>query len=174
MLDRHEEKYQGTYDDLQCILLWRTRLLEEKDNVFTICFHHEQFFGKVFERKPDKCCSILKSHCHNSKAHRVINLEMAKTLKEKGFSDVWPGSKLCRQCVTKYGKFTLSPENENIKIITTESSQDELASDDDFLLYESPPKKSLILESIGVSWLIFMELPNPVVLQMQKVNWKKF
>ena len=51
-------------DDLQCILLWRARLLEEKDNVFTICFHHEQFFGKVFERKTDKCCSILKSyHC---------------------------------------------------------------------------------------------------------------
>ena len=46
-------------DDLQCILLWRARLLEEKDNVFTICFHHEQFFGKVFERKADKCCSIL-------------------------------------------------------------------------------------------------------------------
>ena len=46
-------------DDLQCILLWRARLLEEKDNRFTICFHHEQFFGKVFERKADKCCSIL-------------------------------------------------------------------------------------------------------------------
>ena len=142
MLDRQEEKYQGTCDDLQCILLWRTRLLEEKDNVFTICFHHEQFFGKLFERKPDKCCSILKSHCHNSKAHRVINFEMAKILKEKGFSDVWPGSKLCRQCVTKYGKLAKSPENENIKIITTESSQDELASDDDFLLYESQKKKT--------------------------------
>ena len=24
-------------DDLQCILLWRARLLEEKGNVFTIC-----------------------------------------------------------------------------------------------------------------------------------------
>ena len=32
-------------DYLQCILLWRTRLLEEKDNVFMICFHHEQLFG---------------------------------------------------------------------------------------------------------------------------------
>ena len=64
------------HDDLQCILLWRARLLEEKDNVFTIYFHHEQLFGKVFERKADKCCSILKSDHHNSKAHRVINLEM--------------------------------------------------------------------------------------------------
>ena len=32
---------------------------QENDNVFTICFCHEQFFGKVFERKADKCCSIL-------------------------------------------------------------------------------------------------------------------
>ena len=56
--------------------------MEEKDNVFTSCFHHEQFLGKVFERKDDKCCSILKSHRCNSKDHRVINLEMAKILKE--------------------------------------------------------------------------------------------
>ena len=60
--------------NLQYILLWRARLLEEKYNVFTIYFYHEQIFGKVFERKADKCCSISKSHHHNSKAHRVINL----------------------------------------------------------------------------------------------------
>ena len=59
MLDRQEENIEDLDEDLQCILLWRARLLEEKDNVFTICFHHEQFFGKVFERKADKCCSIL-------------------------------------------------------------------------------------------------------------------
>ena len=71
-----------------------------------ICFHHEQFFGKVFERKADKCCSILKSYGCNSEAHRVINLEMAKILKEKGFNDVLPGQKLCRQCLTKHEKLT--------------------------------------------------------------------
>ena len=53
-------------DDLQCIMFWRARLLEEKDNVFTTCF-----FGKVFERKADKCCRILKSHCRNSKTRNV-------------------------------------------------------------------------------------------------------
>ena len=63
--------------------------------MFTICFHHEQFFGKVFETKADKCCSILKSHCRSSKAHRVINLEMAKILEEKRFNDILPGQKLC-------------------------------------------------------------------------------
>ena len=56
-------------------------------------------------------CSVLKSHHHNSKAHRVINLKMAKILKEKGFNDVLPGQKLCRQCVTKYEKLTKPPES---------------------------------------------------------------
>ena len=153
MLDRQEENIKELDDVLQCSLLRKARLLEEKDNVFTICFHHEQFFGKVFERKADKCCSILKSYRCNSKAHRVINLEVAKILKEKGFNDVLPGQKLCRQCVTEYEKLTKPPENKNMtEIIETESSQDELASDDDFRLYESPKKKlNSTLESIGVS-----------------------
>ena len=89
--------------------------------MFTICFHHDQFFGRVFGRKPDKCCSILRSDHRNSKAHRVINLEMAKILKEKGFNNVLPGQKLCRQCVTEYEKLSKPPENENItEIIGTE------------------------------------------------------
>ena len=102
-------------------MLWRARLLEEKDSVFMICFHHEQFFGKVFKRKADKCCRILKSRHHNIKAHREIYLEMAKILKEKGFSNVLPGQKLCRQCLTKYEKLTKPPENENMaEFIKTE------------------------------------------------------
>ena len=138
---------------MQCILLWIARLLEEKDNVCTICFRHEQLFGKVFERTADKCCSILKSHRRNSKAHTVINLEMVKILKEKKFNDVLPGQKLCRQCVTEYEKLTKAPENENMtEIIETKSSQDELASNDNFLLYKSPKKKlNSTLNSVGVS-----------------------
>ena len=98
-------------------------------------------FGEVFERKADKCCSILKSHCRNSKPHKVINLEIAKTLKEKWFN-VLPGQKLCRQCVTKYEKLTKPPENENMtEIIDTEFTRRISISDDDFLLYESPKKK---------------------------------
>ena len=138
-------------DNLQYSLLWRTRLLEEKD-VFTIYLWHEQFFGKVFEIKADKCCTILKFHCNNSKAHRAINLEMAKILREKGFNNVLPGQKLCSQCVIEYEKLTKPPKNENMtEIIETESSQDELAPDDDFLLYGSPKKKlNSTLENIGV------------------------
>ena len=95
-------------NDLQCVLLWRPKV-------------------------------SLKSPRRNSRVYGVINLEIAKVLKEKGFNDVLPGQKLCRQCVTEYEKLTKPPENENMtEIIETESSQDELASDDDFLLYESP------------------------------------
>ena len=46
---------------------------------------------------------------------------MAKVLREKGFNDVLPGQKLCRQRVTKYEKITKLPENENMtEIIETE------------------------------------------------------
>ena len=120
-------------DDLQCIFLWRVRLLEEQDNAFTIRFHHEQVFRKVFERKADKCCSILRYHRCNIKGHRVIN-EMTKILQEKGFNAVLPAEILCRKSVTEYEKLTKPPKNENMtENIETESSQDELASDDDFL-----------------------------------------
>ena len=64
---------------------------------------------------------------------------MAKILKEQGFNDALPGQKLSRQCVTKYEKLTKPPENEDMtETIETESSQDKLASDDNFLLYELP------------------------------------
>ena len=54
--------------------------------------------------------------------------------------------------ITKDEKLTKPPENENMtETIETESSEKELASDDDFLLYESPKKKlNSTLESIGV------------------------
>ena len=58
--------------NLQYILLRRAKLLEEKDNVFAICFHHEQFSGKVFESKADKCCSILTKDPNRYKKVRTF------------------------------------------------------------------------------------------------------
>ena len=54
--------------------------------------------------------------------------------------------------ITEDEKLTKPPENENMtETIETESSEKELASDDDFLLFESPKKKlNSTLESIGV------------------------
>ena len=59
---------------------------------------------------------------HVTEVPRVINLEMAKILNKKGFNDVLPGQKFCRQCVTEYEKLTKPPENVNMtKIIKPES-----------------------------------------------------
>ena len=38
-------------DDLQCILLWRARLLEEKDNVFTIFSIMNSFLGRYLRER---------------------------------------------------------------------------------------------------------------------------
>ena len=59
--------------------------------------------------------------------------------------------KICRLWVTEYEKLTKQPENENVTEII-ECSQDELVSNDNFLLYESLKKKlNATLERIGVS-----------------------
>ena len=81
--------------------------------------------------------------------------------------------KICRLWVTEYEKLTKQPENENVTEII-ECSQDELVSNDNFLLYESPKKKlNATLESIGVS-LGNIHAVAQIMLQMQKVNWKRF
>ena len=65
---------------------------------------------------------------------------MAKILKEKGFNDVLPGQKLCKQCVNKYEKLTNHLKMTTWQKLLRQSSQDELASDNDFLLYQSQKK----------------------------------
>ena len=88
---------------------------------------------------------------------------MAKIPKEKECNDVLPGQWcITRQCETQYEKLTKPPENENMtEIIEIESSQDKLASDVDFLLYESLKKKiNSTLESIRIS-----PVDNDVVAQ---------
>ena len=81
-------------------ILWRCGL---SDHVFaaqdvTICFHHEQVYGRVFERRvPEKCCDIFNTHKKKAKGHHVITLEIAKKLKGDGY-EVKPGWKLCRNC----------------------------------------------------------------------------
>ena len=101
---------------------------------------------------------------------------MAKILNEKGFNDVLPGHKLCRQCVTEYKKLIKPPENEHMtEVIETESSQDKLVSDDDFLLHESPKKKiKWTLERIGVSSVnIHGVIQHSRASNSSKVDWKR-
>ena len=48
-------------EDIQEILLWRAELLGHEGEL-TICFHHQQLFGNVFERRAKYCCGVLGSH----------------------------------------------------------------------------------------------------------------
>ena len=41
----------------------------------SLCFHHEQLFGNVFERKLDKCCSVLKYRKRKVKP-KIKNLKL--------------------------------------------------------------------------------------------------
>ena len=67
---------------------------------------------------------------------------MAEILTEKGFSDLLPGQKLRRQCVTGYEKLTKLPKNESMtEIIETGVHKMNVHQMMIFLLYESPKKK---------------------------------
>ena len=86
-------------EDIQEILLWRAGLLGHEGEL-TICFHHQQLFGKVFEKRPKCCCRVLGSHQCRVQSKKQIFLLMVKELKAKGYN-VIPGHSLCCQCVKK-------------------------------------------------------------------------
>ena len=72
-------------EDIQEILLWRAGLLGH-DRELTICFHHQQLFGNMFERKAKYCCWVLGSHQCWVQSKIQISLLMAKKLKAKGYN----------------------------------------------------------------------------------------
>ena len=86
-------------EDIQEILLWRAGVLGHEGEL-TICFHHQQLFGNVFERRAKYCCGVLGSHQRRVQSKKQISLLMAKGLKARGYN-VIPGHSLCRQCVKK-------------------------------------------------------------------------
>ena len=84
------------------IFLWRAGLLNQKDHVKTICHHHEQVFGNVFERRETKCCGVLIKHKRKVKAEQLITLKMAQHLKSKNVYVV-SGQHFCRQYKVGFG-----------------------------------------------------------------------
>ena len=50
----------------------------------TICTHHSKKFGRVIERKFNKCCNIFHSHKVKAKGGHIITLHLAKQLRQKG------------------------------------------------------------------------------------------
>ena len=134
--------------DTQTVYLWRAGLLEHHGENMTICFHHEQMFGNVFERYATKCCGILNSHRRKTQGSKKVTLHMAQQLIAKNF-DVQPGLMLCRHCITTYENL-ISASSPNTE---AEETSMEVALDDTTYNVHSTPKKRLniSLETIDVS-----------------------
>ena len=62
-LDGFEEEEAETYS-------WRAELLDAKKDMMTICDHHKQVFGNVFERRINKCCGVLMNHRRKVKSEK--------------------------------------------------------------------------------------------------------
>ena len=95
------EEFSKIKTDEQDLLLWRSGLRSHHDELITICNHHMQKYGPVFERIQDKCCNIFNIHNKKKvKGDRMISLNTAKQLELKGFR-VTPGFKFCYNCSVK-------------------------------------------------------------------------
>ena len=48
-------------EGIQQLLLWRAGILGHEEEL-TLCFHHQQLFGNLFDRRAKCCCGVLGSH----------------------------------------------------------------------------------------------------------------
>ena len=53
--------------------LWREGYLNVKEKEITICYHIEQEFGNVSERRESKCCGVLMKHSHKVKGEQAMS-----------------------------------------------------------------------------------------------------
>ena len=78
-------------DDKQETLLMRAGIACDGDKTdMTICIHHGKKFGRVFERRFEKCCNIFNSHKLKAKDGHMTALHLAKQLRKRGL-DATPG-----------------------------------------------------------------------------------
>ena len=108
----------------------------------TICFHHQQLFGDVFERRANYCCGVVRSHQHRVQSKKQISLLMTRELKAKGYN-VIPGHSLCRQCVKKYDNIMEGDQNE--------SDVEQNESDNDCSCEMPRRKLNTSLDTMGIS-----------------------
>ena len=80
---------------------------------------------------------------------------MAEILTEKGFSDLLPGQKLRRQCVTGYEKLTKPPKNENMTEIIETGVHKMNVHQMMIFCCMNHQKRNLTPESIGVSPVVY-------------------
>ena len=95
------ENLRDYSEDVQETLLMRAGIQHQPDKAnMTICTHHSKKFGRVFERKFNKCCNIFHSHKVKAKGGHIITLHLAKQLRQKGLGAT-PGWQLCRNYFKK-------------------------------------------------------------------------
>jgi len=70
------------------------------ENNSTICYNHESWFLKLFEKRQVSCCDPFSKHILRTKKNdlRAITFEMANQLNQLLNSDIKPGQKLCKEC----------------------------------------------------------------------------
>ena len=140
--------------DERTTLLWRSNLLDSQNDILTICYHHYEQFGRVFERNQHKCIGLDTPKGHKAKGQKAISLFEAIKLKEKGYVVV-PGQKLCRQCMKKYEDIVSQVKAEPEKMETETETEDEIQTETEEEPHEymESPKKRLntSLETVGVS-----------------------
>ena len=164
----HEECHKTTYsrstglrrldelaDDIQHTYLWRAGLLDKQQEIETICFHHEQLLGNVFERRNNSsCCGVLIKHQKKVVGKKRITLVMADILESRNHNVV-PGHMLCRHCVDVYDSLSITDEqSENEDPVAEPNSSDDMdeAADVDYEVLETPRKKlNSSLKMVGVS-----------------------
>ena len=86
------------------LLMWRSgnQASHVNTNNMTICHYHHTWYLERFSKNVSQLCiDPLKMHNKKKSAQgrRIVTLEFAQELKEKGI-DVVPGYKLCSRCVT--------------------------------------------------------------------------
>ena len=72
------ENLRDYSEDVQETLLMRAGIQHQQDKAnMTICTHHSKKFGRVFERKFNKCCNIFHSHKVKAKGGHIITFHLA-------------------------------------------------------------------------------------------------
>ena len=83
-------------EDIQVILLWRAGLLGHEGELI-ICFHHQQLFGNVFERRAKYRCWVLGSHQSRvqSKTKILLGSKRTQSKRLQCYSWTFPLSSVC-------------------------------------------------------------------------------
>ena len=130
-------------EDTQTVYLWRVGLLEHHGQNMTICLHHKQVLGNVFERHATKCCGILQIHRRKTKISKRLTLDMQQQLKAKNF-DVQPGHMLCHQCITAYENiFNASSLDTEVKETPMDDTDEDALDDATYEVYKTSKNVSI-------------------------------